>query len=88
MGMEVVREFRDLEGRRWRAGFTYGESLDYQGRYHLTFESGEDDATAELRDVRWNSEHTARLRLESFSDVELRRRLRSALGRSVGVPGS
>ncbi len=90
MQMEVVREFQDLEGRPWRAGFRHREGLDHKGRYYLTFESGDGEAkgSAELLDVRWNSEHSARLRIETFSEVELRRRLRSALGRSQGATGS
>ena len=39
-----------------------------------------------LNDVRWNSAKTADRTLATMSDVELRRRLRAALGRSQGVP--
>lgn len=39
-----------------------------------------------LNDVRWNSAKTADRTLATMSDVELRRRLRAALGRRQGVP--
>jgi len=37
----------------------------------------------ELRDIRWNSERSARRTLDTMSVVELRRRLRSAEGRGT-----
>lgn len=81
--MEKVREFRDAEGHLWHAGFGYRGGLDYQGRYYLSFRPAEGGAVVSLQDVRWNSEHTALRRLETFSEVELRRRLRSAVGRAT-----
>ncbi len=87
--MEMVREFRDADGRLWQAGYGYREGLDYQGRYYLCFRPAEGGdgaqggAVVSLQDVRWNSEHTVLRRLETFSEVELRRRLRSAVGRAA-----
>lgn len=79
-----MREFTDEHGNRWLARVDGREGLDYQGRYHLVMEpleAGDGDSVA-LEDVRWNSLDYARYTLESTSDVELRRRLRSARGRS------
>jgi hypothetical protein len=61
------------------------QGADYKGRYFLVIEPvggplGESHA---LHDVRWNSERTAARTLASMSSVELRRRLRSALGRAA-----
>lgn len=60
--------------------------MDYKGRFYLVFrpeEEGEAGGPEQLplRDVRWNTERTARRTLETMSVVELRRRLRSAIGR-------
>lgn len=78
-----MREFDDAEGRAWRAELTEREGPDYKGRFHLVMTpvDGRADEVVELIDVRWNSERTARRTLETMSDVELRRRLRSAVGR-------
>lgn len=88
-GASRVREFDDETGTRWIAGTEERAGVDYQGRFH--FVAWPADGTGErvaLGDVRWNSEPTARRTLETMSDVELRRRLRSAVGRSVGpLPG-
>lgn len=84
-GASRVREFEDETEARWIAGVEERAGIDYQGRYH--FVAWRADGTGErvaLGDVRWNSEPTARRTLETMSDVELRRRLRSAVGRSVG----
>jgi hypothetical protein len=79
-----MREFRDEDGKRWLARVEGHDGLDYQGRYHLVMESlDEGGDTVELTDVRWNSLDYARSTLETSSDAELRRRLRSARGRSL-----
>ena len=82
-----MREFNDAEGRRWIARVEREEGPDYKGRFHLVMQPVDeaDDRRLSLRDVRWNSERTARRTLETMSVVELRRRLRSAVGRSAPV---
>ncbi len=59
------------------------EGGDYKGRFYLLLKSaGEGDSPPVfLTDVRWNSKRTAERTLATMSEVELRRRLRSALGR-------
>jgi hypothetical protein len=91
-----VRTFQDEGGRRWIASVGFRSGADYQGRYFLVFrregeaegdparEVGEGGGLA-VPEIRWNSEKTARRTLETMSEVELRRRLRSARGR---VPAS
>lgn len=79
-----MREFTDAAGRTWQAWVREEPGTDYKGRFYLVLsprDAGEDEA-ASLEDVRWNSERTARRTLATMSEVELRRRLRSALGRS------
>jgi hypothetical protein len=78
-----MREFTDATGTTWIASFREASGPDYKGRLHLVFQpkSGSAGEGLELRDVRWNSERTARRTLSTMSVVELRRRLRSALGR-------
>ena len=55
---------------------------DYKGAFHLVMErSGDGGGQVALTDVRWNSTRTAERTLATMSGVELRRRLRSAVGR-------
>jgi hypothetical protein len=78
-----MREFTDADGGAWTATVRERTGPDYKGRYYFSLEpKGGGDGVA-LLDVRWNSERTARRTLATMSEVELRRRLRSALGRAV-----
>lgn len=81
----MTRDFADQDGRTWTAAIGEDGGLDYKGRYYLVFRGGDDQESPEselsLKDVRWNSERTARRTIETMSVVELRRRLRSAKGR-------
>lgn len=78
-----MRTFEDEQGRLWIASVRSRPGTDYKGRYYffLVPEGGEDADGVALIDIRWNTERTARRTLETMSDVELRRRLRSARGR-------
>lgn len=79
-----MREFQDSEGEEWVATIRERPGPDYKGRYYF-FLRPKDRSEEEgvfLLDVRWNSRNTAERTLETMSGVELRRRLRSALGRS------
>jgi hypothetical protein len=80
-----MRDFSDAEGRTWTASVREQDGADYKGRFYLVFA---DDAGEEscLVDVRWNSEHTARRTLMTMSIVELRKRLKSAVGRDTALP--
>ena len=79
-----MREFRDDQGRGWIAYVRRESGPDYKGRYHLLMSpQGVDDGELSLDEVRWNTEYTARRTLATMSTVELRRRLRGALGRSA-----
>ncbi len=78
-----MRDFTDAQGRRWRASVREEQGADYKGRVFLVIEPPDAPADAlELRDVRWNNERTAARTIATMSTVELRRRLRAALGRS------
>lgn len=78
-----MRQFRDHEGNAWVASVAREEGGDYKGRFYLALKSaaGGDSPPVFLTDVRWNSQRTAERTLATMSEVELRRRLRSALGR-------
>lgn len=79
-----MREFKDRTGHGWTATVGSRDGLDFKGRYYLVFRpTSEEQPVLPLQDVRWNSEKTARRTLETMSDVELRRRLKSARGRSA-----
>ena len=80
-----MRDFTDAEGRNWTATTAEETGADYKGRLFMVLRPTEDDDEVELRDVRWNSERTARRTLQTMSVVELRRRLRAAVGRSASI---
>jgi len=79
-----MRQFEDQEGRRWTARVGERPGNDYKGRYYLVMEP-DDGTPASLVDVRWNSREAADRALGTMSLVELRRRLRSATGRSASA---
>jgi hypothetical protein len=81
-----MREFTDAEGRTWVASAVEEAGTDYKGRFHLVLSPEDGDEVVELRDVRWNSARSALRTLETMSVVELRRRLRSAVGRGEVRP--
>ena len=81
-----MREFTDADGRAWVASAVEEDGTDYKGRFHLVMSPSDSGDVVALKDVRWNSERSARRTVESMSVVELRRRLRSAAGRGLTQP--
>ncbi len=79
--MEAMREFTDQSGEIWTAAVRERKGPDYKGRYYFWLEPRAGGEGMALFDLRWNSESTARRTLGTMSEVELRRRLRSALRR-------
>lgn len=82
----TMREFTDAGGRSWIATAEQEEGPDYKGRFYMVMRPADGGEAVALRDVRWNSERTARRTIETMSVVELRRRLRAARGRSAPSP--
>ena len=82
-----MRAFTDADGAPWVASAVESQGPDYKGRFHLVLSREGEDDRLELHDVRWNSERTAHRSIATMSVVELRRRLRSAVGRSGSVVG-
>ena len=78
-----MRTFDDLAGGSWTAEVREEPGPDYKGRYYFVLAAGDGSRTVSLTDVRWNSERTARRTLATMSLSELRRRLRSAVGRGT-----
>lgn len=79
-----MREFTDSEGRTWQAFQREEPGTDYKGRFHMVLRSSADPAQEyPLEDIRWNTERTGLRTLKTMSEVELRRRLRSAVGRGA-----
>jgi hypothetical protein len=78
-----LRDFADADGGAWHASVLEDPGTDYKGRFYLVLspQDAGDEPYVTLEDVRWNSERAARRSLETMSEVELRRRLRQALGR-------
>lgn len=79
-----MKTFVDEKGAPWAASVARDEGGDYKGRFYLALHDPGDPegARVELADVRWNSRRTGERTVATMSDVELRRRLRSALGRA------
>jgi len=77
-----MREFSDGQGAAWSATVRERVGPDYKGRYYFWVEPKGGGEGVALLDVRWNSARTAERTLKTMSEVELRRRLRSALGRT------
>ena len=83
-----MRQFVDDRSDPWVAFVAREDGGDYKGAFYLVMRrSGDGGDSVVLTDVRWNSTRTAERTLATMSGVELRRRLRSALGRA-GVPAS
>lgn len=81
--MTDMRDFTDQDGRTWTAAVGEAAGPDYKGRFYLVMEPvGEGGEAVSLVDIRWNSRRTAQRTLDTMSVVELRRRLRSGLGRA------
>ncbi|MHB1192598.1 MAG: hypothetical protein ACYC6F_06075 [Longimicrobiales bacterium] len=79
-----MRNFEDSNGTTWTANAAETPGTDYKGRRHMVMRRADGAGPElELTDVRWNNESTARRTLDTMSVVELRRRLRSALGRAA-----
>ena len=79
-----MRTFTDDDGATWVASARERLGADYKGRFLfvLTPQEGQGEKAIELVDVSWNSLKTAERTLRTMSAVELRRRHRSAMGRS------
>lgn len=81
-----MRDFADHQGRAWTASVAEEGGDDYKGRHFFVMRPADGKGPdVALVDVRWNTERTAQRTLATMSDVELRRRLRSALGRGTTV---
>lgn len=78
----AVREFADEGGAGWVAGLVERPGPDHKGRFRFVARPAAGGVPVLLHDVQWNSEKTARRTLDTMSEVELRRRLRWAVGRS------
>jgi hypothetical protein len=83
-----MRAFTDSAGTTWHASVQERQGADYKGRFEFVVwpdggNPGEDGFP--LEDIRWNSQETAERTLRTMSELELRRRLRSAVGRSAGI---
>ncbi len=80
-----MREFQDEYGATWVASVRERSGDDYKGRYWFVMipEGGAREEEVELVDVRWNSKKTAERTLQTMSELELGRRHRSAIGRTV-----
>ena len=82
-----MKKFVDDGGKLWEASVAEAAGDDYKGRFYLTVREDGGEVITPLPEIRWNSLRTAERTLGTMSDVELRRRLRTALGRE-GITAS
>ena len=83
-----MKKFVDDGGTLWEASVAEARGEDYKGRFYLTVRAdGSDELPIPLPEIRWNSIRTAERTLQTMSDVELRRRLRTAVSRG-GIAAS
>lgn len=59
-----MREFTDGDGGRWIATMAEEHGTDYKGRFYMVMRREGEGEPVALRDVRWNSERTARRSIE------------------------
>lgn len=81
----VMHEFIDDAGATWTAAVVEQSGPDYKGRFVLQMRSADGARTFTLPEVAWNSVHSAQRTLETMSQFELRRRLRTGLKRMTTV---
>lgn len=78
-----MKRFVDDGGLNWVASVNERPGEDYKGRFGFVMAPDGGGAELELADVRWNSRKTAERTLRTMSTQELRKRLRSGLGRKT-----
>ena len=80
-----MRTFQDESGATWVASVKERAGGDYKGRFTFVIvpDGGTQAQEVELEDVRWNSQRTAERTLQTMAESELKRRLRSAMGRAA-----
>ena len=78
-----MKKFVDDGGMNWVASVNERPGEDYKGRFGFVMAPDDGGEEVDLEDVRWNSRKTAERTLRTMSTQELRKRLRSALGRKT-----
>ena len=80
-----MRTFQDDGGTTWVATVKERVGDDYKGRFSFVIlpDGGNQAQEVELEDIRWNSRRTAERTLKTMAESELKRRLRSAVGRAA-----
>ena len=80
-----MRTFKDEGGATWVASVRERIGGDYKGRFSFVIapDGGTQAQEVVLRDVKWNSRRTAERTLQTMAESELKRRLKSAVGRAA-----
>lgn len=78
-----MRTFTDESGREWIGTAREESTPRHHGRWFLVFHpAGAPDRELAMPEVRWQTRRTAERTLKTMSVIELRRRLRTVLGRA------
>ena len=78
-----MRPFTDAQGAQWQAGALEEDTPRHHGRWYLVLSSqAAPDTILALPQVRWQTAQSARCTLQTMSEFELHRRLRTALQRA------
>lgn len=84
-----MRRFEDESGREWIAAAEEEETPRHHGRWYLVFRSTTTpERELAMPEVRWKNAQTAERTLRTMSTLELRRRLRTVLGRAGEETGA
>jgi hypothetical protein len=77
--MGVMKVFKDELGNSWVAKAIEEATPRHHGKWYLVFHPEHDPAQLyDVPTIRWQTEATAARTLETISDFELRRRVKSA----------
>ncbi len=77
-----MKQFSDEQGRAWVATAASEDTPRHHGRWYMVFEPAANTAQKiPVPEIRWQTAATAARTIRTMSDVELRRRLKSALVR-------
>ena len=82
-----MKVFKDEHGNSWVARASEEETPRHHGTWYLTIHSENDPSKVyEFQTIRWQTASSAARILETISDFELRRRLKSAQMQETGDP--
>ncbi len=81
-----MQSFTDEQGETWTADVREEQTPRHHGRWYLVFRSAGEELP--MPEVRWQTRASAQRILQTMSDFELRRRLKSVRARNASKDGA